>query len=189
MKNLLASVFALALVIAMAFALAACDATSNNQQSGDLANSDTSESPLVGTWIQREEGVHGNGMYVWSFGEDGRFAYLYSAYEPPHGGGEIESSVAERLMQGRFREDGSTVELFDVRLDDYFSWGDNWRYFPDRDPEVFADLLLATPLKKSKKTGDFSAEFVLKDATTLRLAVDRGEWPDQYDWEFELVGR
>ena len=174
----------LALIIALSLTLTACVTSSNNTNTGV----DTSDSPLVGTWYQREGEYHGNALLVWSFGEDGRFAYLFSAYEPPQAGGTIDSSVRERFMQGMFRENGNTIELYDIRLDDYFSWGDKWRYFPDRDPALLADVLLTTSLKQSKKVDDLTVGFEFSGNMTLRLEVDFGEWPDQYVMVFDYVG-
>ena len=150
-----------------------------------LNNNDaTIDSPLTGTWFCQEYESHGNAVYYWSFGEDGRFAYLFSGYEPPHGGGDIESSVRERFMQGRFRVNGNMIECYDVKTDDFFSWGDNWRYFPERDPSLFTDTLLTTPLVESEATGDFTIDFTVVNTVTLHLEIDLGTFPDQYEMDF-----
>ena len=157
-------------------------------QSGNpLDNDAISDSPLVGTWYGIESGFHGNAGYYWSFGKDGRFAYLFSGYEPPQGGGSIESSVRERFMQGKFRVNGSTIECYDIKADDFFARGDNWKYFPERDPALLANILLATPLIKPENVDDFSFDFEFTSAMNLRLVVDRGDFPDQYDMDFEYV--
>jgi len=173
------------LVFALTFTLAACVTT--GRDTDDVGNTDTSDSPLVGTWVQRDQGVHGNALYFWSFSEDGHFAYLFTAYEPPQAGGTIESSVREIYIQGRFRENGNTIELYNVKVDDYFSWGDKWRYFSDRDPALLADKLLTTSLKKPKSMDDFTASFELKDSESLRIVLDLGDFPHQYDMQFEFV--
>ena len=179
----------LALILAVSLTLAACVTNSNNNTTtSGTPTSDTSDSPLVGTWYGTEQGVHGNAIFAWSFGEDGRFAYLFSAIEPPQAGGTIEGSVRERYMQGNFRESNGIIELFNVRLDDYFSWGDKWRYFKDRDPEALAQKLLTTSLKDSESIDDFTVRFELKNPTSLHLVVDLGDFPDQYTMDFDLVG-
>jgi hypothetical protein len=147
-----------------------------------------SDSPLVGTWYSTESSFHGNARYYWSFGKDGRFAYLISAFEPPQGGGSIDSSVYEYFMQGMFRENGSTIECYDIRVDEFFEWGNNWRYFPDRDPILLSNTLLTTPLISSENFEDFSFTFEFTNTMILRLAVESDDFPDQYDMEFEYVG-
>ena len=203
MKKLLIVVLILALVLA----LAACG--EKNETNGyteinispvntNSAGNQTPDAPpnnddviinsrLIGTWVCIEYGVHGNARYIWSFREDGRFAYLFSGYEPPHGGGDMKSSVRERFMQGRFRENGNTIECYDVQLDDFFSWGDNWRYFPDRDPYLLAEILLTTPFVESDATGDFTFSFEFVDKTMLRIVIDLGAFPDQYEMDFEFL--
>ena len=157
--------------------------------STDTADNVTiSDSMLVGTWYGTEGGFHCNAEYCWSFGNDGRFAYLFSAYEPPQGGGSIDSSVRERFMQGKYRENGNTIECYDIRADDFFARGDNWRYFPDRDPDLLASILLTTPLIESENVDDFSFSFEFTSTMILHLVVDRGDFPDQYDLDFEYAG-
>jgi len=175
----------IALVLSIALTLAACNKNSAQSDDNDGV---VIESPLIGTWRQIEYGVHGNAQYFWSFAENGHFAYLFSAYEPPHGGGDIQSSVRECFMQGKFRIDGSTIECYDLRYDDYFSWGDKWKYFRDRDAELIAGSLLSTPVRNSKSIDDFTLDFDLSSAMILQLVIDRGSFPDQYDMQFELVG-
>ena len=196
MKNALAIILALILVLVMA---AGCGGESTGSagsidivvetpsDEGDTAGNDAYDGPLVGTWSDIESGFHGNAGYYWAFGNDGRFAYLFSGYEPPQGGGDIDSSVRERFMQGKFRENGSTIECYDIKVDDYFAWGDNWRYFPDRDPAILAKTLLATSLIEPEKIDDFSIDFELSDTMVLHLVVDLGDFPDQYDMDFEYI--
>jgi len=174
----------LAVVLALMFTLAASGEKSTNPPGTDAI----SGSPLIGTWYCMEEGFHGNAKYFWSFGKDGRFAYLFSGYEPPQGGGSIESSVRERFMQGMFRENGGTIECYDIVADDHFSWGDNWKYFPDRYPTLLANMLLDTPLIESENADDFLVDFEFTGDMILRLIIDRGDFPDQYDMEFEYIG-
>jgi len=184
MEETMKKLTVLATVLALTLLLAACVSNNGNNTS----KVDYSDSPLVGTWQEMEYGVHGNAIYVWSFGEDGRFAYLFSGYEPPHGGGEIKSSVRERFMQGSYSVNGDTIECFDVKLDDYFSWGDKWKYFKDRNPENFAEKLLSTKIKNAKQIDSFTIEFMLDSDGKLHLTLDRGEFPDQFDMLFVLVG-
>ena len=143
------------------------------------------DGPLVGNWHQVEYGVHGNALYLWSFGENGYFAFLFSAREPPHG--EIDGSVREFFMKGKFRINGNSIECYDVKYDDYFAWGDEWKYFSDRNPENLAGLLLATPLKDVDNKDNFSIDFELDESMTLRLVIDLGEFPNQYDMDFEKI--
>ena len=182
-------IIVLALAVALPLTLSACFLFGGAKD--ETVTTDTSESPLVGVWMQTEKGFHGNAIYVWSFGEDGRFTYLFSAYEPPQGGGGIDSSVRERFMQGNYRQNGNTVECYNVRLDDYFSWGDKWRYFSVRTPEVFAMQIMITPLKEAVKTDDFSFEFTKREDVNkgehLKIKLDLGELPDQYEMEFDRI--
>ena len=191
-------------VLALMFALAACDenniftsvsstpdsTTDANSLQSDSPpdNSAISDSPLVGTWHVIESGSHGNARYYWSFGRDGRFAYLFSGYEPPQGGGSIDSSVRERFMKGKFRENSGTIECYDIRADDFFTRGDNWRYFPNRAPALLAGILLETSLIESENVNDFSFDFEFISPMILRLVVDRGDFPDQYGMDFEYAG-
>ena len=195
---------ALALVLLLMFALAAFGKNSGSPSGGSAPDDTTdassqqsesppendaiSDSPLVGTWYAIESGSHGNAGYYWSFSKDGRFAYLFSGYEPPQGDGSIESSVRERFMQGSFRVNGSSIECYDIKADDFFTRGDNWKYFPERDPALIADVLLATPLIDSEDIDGFSFDFELTNAMTLHLVVDRGDFPDQYEMDFEQIG-
>ena len=160
----------------------------------DLPSNDTSgngvasQSPLVGTWYCIDHGFHGYTEYFWSFGEDSRFAYYVAGFEPPQGGGSIDSSVSENFVQGRFRVNGSTIECYDIKADSYFAWGDKWKYFPDRDPALLSGMLLATPLLQSESADDFSLDFELGSDRILRLEIDRSDFPDQYGMNFEYVG-
>ena len=90
-------------------------------------------------------------------------------------------------MKGKFHENGNKIECYGIRADDFFSRGDNWRYFPDRDPAHLADILLTTPLAESEDVDDFSIDFELTGATVLHLVVDLGDFPDQYDMDFEYI--
>jgi len=161
----------------------------NSPQIADPPGNDVfTDTSLIGTCYSITEGVHGNALYCWSFGNDGRFAYLFSGYEPPQGDGSIDSSVRERFMKGKYRVNGDMIELYDIVADDFSSWGDNWKYFPDRDPIHLAWVLLDTPLIDVKSVNNFSIEYELTSVTTLRLKVDLGDFPDQYDMEFEYIG-
>jgi len=146
------------------------------------------ENLLYGTWHCIDYGFHGYTEYYWSFGRDGRFAYYVAGYEPPQGGGSIDSSVSERFVQGRFRENGITIECYDIKADSYFAWGNEWKYFPDRDPALLTGTLLITPLQEYENADDFSLDFEFSSGMILRLAMDRGDFPDQYDMDFEYVG-
>jgi len=178
-----------ALVMVLPLTLSACFLFGGAKD--ETVTTDTSESSLLGVWMQAEQGFHGNAIYVWSFGEDGRFTYLFSAYEPPQGGGDIDSSVRERFMQGNYRQNGDTVECYNVRLDDYFSRGDNWRYFSVRTPEVFAMQIMVTPLKEAVKVDDFSLVFTKREDANksehLKIEIDLGEFPDQYTMDFNRI--
>lgn len=173
------------LLMLLALGLTAC---AGSKQSGDNAGNEPAyQGPLTGSWTCVEQGVHGNTLYVWSFGEDGRFAYLCTAYEPPQGSGDIKSSVRERFFRGKFSETDGTIECYEVKFDDYFTWGDKWRYFPDRDPALLAEKLFETKLKKSKNADDFTMSFEITDTATIRIAIDRGDPFEQYDMEFVLI--
>jgi len=153
-----------------------------------LGNAIDPENLLYGTWYCIDYGVHGYTEYYWSFKKDGRFAYYVAGFEPPHGGGEIDSSVSERLMQGSFRENGITIECYDVQADSYFAWGNTWRYFPDKDPALLASALFATPLRNPEDADDFSLDFEIVSKSTLHLEIDQGAFPDQYAMDFEYAG-
>lgn len=148
----------------------------------------TPGSALAGTWHGITQSYHGNGVYIWSFGEDGRFAFLYSAVEPPSGGIDL-FSVREVYMQGRYRENGDAIECYDIRADDFYRSGSEyeWKYFPDRDPARLAGVLLDTPLMDSESVSDFSIAYRFEGGVTLRLEVDCGVFPYQYDMDFEYV--
>ncbi|MCL2888837.1 MAG: hypothetical protein FWE65_00250 [Eggerthellaceae bacterium] len=172
----------LAIVLSLTLLLTACVSNNNNTN-----NVDYSDSPLVGTWQEMEYGFHGNAIFVWSFGADGRFAYLFTAYEPPQAGGSVKSSVREIYMQGSYRVNGGTIECYDVKIDDYFSWGDKWKYFEDRSSEALSSKLLSTKLKNAKGTDSFTVNFLFDNESKLHLTLDRGGFPDQYEKTFELV--
>ena len=153
----------------------------------DDDESEIYEGPLVGTWHQAQYGEHGNAQYLWSFGENGHFAFLFSAREPPQGGGDIEGSVREYFIKGKFRINGNSIECYDVKYDDYLAWGDEWKYFPDRNPETLAGLLLETPFKGPDKLDAFSMDFEFDESMTLRLVIDLGDFPNQYDMDFTQI--
>jgi len=175
----------MAVALLIPFANTLATDLSSNDSSGNEINT---ENLLYGTWHCTNDGVHGYTEYYWSFGEDGRFAYYVAGYEPPQGGGSIDSSVSERFVQGRFRENGITIECYDVTTDSYFAWGDAWRYFPDRKPAFLAEMLLATPLHAPENADDFSLDFMFISNISLRLKIDRDNSFDQYDMDFEYVG-
>ena len=177
----------LALIVIFLFSFTACDSVGEGNVSSNEKITGSSESSLVGTWHQTEDGYAGSGLFIWSFGEDGRFAYLFSAYEMPFGPDSETSSVRERFIQGSYRENGSTIEFYDIRMDDCFTWGISWKYFPDRDPGYLADVLLVTPLEDSVRMDDFAVDYRLIDTTTLHLKIDLGDFPDQYERDFKLV--
>ena len=177
----------LVLVGILLFSFSACNTVSEKNGSSNKKTTDTIESSLIGTWHETEDGYAGSGLFIWSFGEDGHFAYLFSAYEMPFGPSSETSSVRERFMQGSYRINGRTIEFYDVRMDDYLTWGINWRYFSDRNPEYLADKLLITPLEDSVRMDDFTVRYRLIDTTTLHLVIDLGDFPDQYERDFELV--
>jgi len=145
------------------------------------------ENLLYGTWYCIDHGLHGYTEYYWSFRKDGCFAYYVAGFEPPQGGGEIDSSVSERFIKGRFRENGITIECYDTKSDFYFAWGNEWKYFPDREPALLAGMLLGTPLQKFENVDNFSLDFEFISLMILRLEVDRGNSHDQYEMDFEYV--
>jgi len=175
----------LVLILALPIVLTSCFLSIGYKENREIT--DTSGSALVGTWVQREEGFHGNSIYMWSFGEDGRFAYLFTAYEPSSDGGSNGSSVRERFMLGNFRENGNTIECYNVVIDDYFSWGNKWRYFKNRDPENLANVLPRTLLKQYENMEDFTFDFTVSGATDLNIYIDIGAWPDQYKMDFKKI--
>ena len=174
---------AVAILLQSALALAAKPSSNDTPGSGII-----SENPLVGTWYCIDYGFHGYTEYYWSFGEDGRFAYYVAGFEPPQGDGMIDSSVGEWFVQGRFRESGNMIECYNIKADSYFAWGDEWKYFRDRDPVLLAGMLLATPLQESEKADDFTLNFELSSDMVLRLEIGRGDFPDKYDMDFEYIG-
>jgi len=146
-----------------------------------------SDSPLVGTWYSKADGFHGYTLYYWSFDANNRFACYVAGFEPPQGGGSIPSSTSEFYMQGSYRENGNTIECYDIQADSYFEFGGDGKYFWERDPVLLAGMLLATPLRDSEPADDFSFEFEFKSPGSLRIINDRGIFPDQYDMDFEYV--
>jgi len=153
------------------------DDTTGNYYYGDL----------VGVWYGSEYGFHGNSMYYWAFDTNGRFAYLFTAYEPPQGGGDIGSSVREILIKGNFVVNGNTIECYNVKCDDYFSWGDKWRYFKDRSCENVAGRLLQTSLQKPKSIESFTVNYSDIDELTIMIDIDRVGFPDIYVMEFTKI--
>lgn len=179
----------LLLLLALTLLLLPALTLSVGQPSNDTPdNGIISASPLIGTWYSIDHGFHGYAEYYWSFGEDGRFAFYVAGYEPPQGGGSIDGSVSEHFVQGRFRVAGSSVECCDIRADSYFTWGDEWKYFPDRDPGLIAGALLATPLEKPENAGDFSFHYELGGDMILHLVIDHSDFPHINDMNFEYVG-
>jgi len=43
-------------------------------------------------------------------------------------------------------------------------------------------------VKNSKKADDFTLEFNFTGDGVAHVVFDRGDWPDQYDMEFAVVG-
>ena len=139
----------------------------------------------AGSWLCETQSAHGYAEYYWSFGADGRFACYFAGFESPLG--DVPHSMSENFMTGKFRENGGTVECSEVHIDSCFEFGGEWRYFEKREPAEIADMLLKTPLTESEGADDFSFEFELKNAATLRIAIDRGVPPYQYDMDFEYI--
>ena len=150
-------------------------------------SADDPENLLHGTWYCIDYGVHGHTEYYWAFGRDGRFAYYVSGFEPPQGGGDIEASVSEYYAQGLYRENGITIECYDIKADSYFAWGDERKYFQEREPALIAGLLLSTPLTEMEAADDFTLDFEHNGLMSLRLTVDHDNSLMQYDMDFEFI--
>jgi len=183
MRRLVLSL-SLAVVILLQSALAIAADPPSNETPGNAMDP---ENLLYGTWYCIDYGFHGYTEYYWSFRRDGRFAYYVAGFEPPQGGGSIDSSVSERFVQGRFRENGITIECYDIKADSFFAWGNEWKYFSDREPALLAGMLLETPLQKSENADDFSLDFAFNGCMILRLRIDRGNPFDHYDMDFDYV--
>ena len=153
-----------------------------------LGNAVDPENLLYGSWYYIDYGFHGHTEYYWSFAKDGRFAYYIAGLEPPQGGGEIDGSVSEYYAQGKFRENGIKIECYEIKADSYFAWGNERKYFPDREPSHIAGMLLETPLQEPENADDFSLDFGFISNMILRLEVDRDNSLDQYEMDFEYVG-
>ena len=159
-----------------------------NNQTGvgqPTGNVSTSDNAFVGTWYRRVAGLRGYTTYCWSFGADGRFARYVAGFEPPHD--IIPSSISEYFMQGRFRENGNTIDCYDIQVDSYHKFSNEWKYFSNSEPAMLAGKLLETPLQDSENADEFSLECDFKSSKILRLVIDRGSFPDQYDMDFEYV--
>ena len=145
------------------------------------------ENLLYGTWYCIDYGFHGCTEYYWSFAKDGRFAYYIAGLEPPHGGGEIDGSVSEYYAQGKFRENGIKIECYEIKADSYFAWGNERKYFPDREPSHIAGMLLGTPLQEPENADNFSLGFEFGSNMVLRLKMDQGNPLEMYDMDFQYV--
>ena len=174
----------LAVVILLQSALAFATGMPSNDTSG---NASDPENLLYGSWYCIDYGVHGHIEYYWSFGKDGRFAYYIAGLEPPQGGGEIDGSVSEYYAQGKFRENGIKIECYEKKADSYFAWGNERKYFPDREPSYIAGMLLGTPLQEPENADDFSLDFEFGSSMILRLKMDQGNPLERYDMDFQHI--
>ena len=208
-------IITLTLALILAFSLAACsfefgggtsgggDPTNSKPTSGDTAqtpgdtskppNGETSKPPtdppsvgdpvavnaLVGTW-----GVRGySTYYYWTFAEDGRFAYSYVSYVAS------PRNRYEQFIKGKYRANGSTIELYDCQYDYDSGITADFKYFGTLLYNEFpSDILLVTPLKDAKKTDNFTVKFEFIDTMNLRIIIDRS-MVDKYDMDFVYMDK
>ncbi|MCL2158639.1 MAG: zinc ribbon domain-containing protein [Oscillospiraceae bacterium] len=152
----------------------------NNGMTKPTGDDAVSMNALVGLW-------HTSGFiedYYWSFGADGRFAYYVSAYDT--GVGVNMGYASESYYKGNYRVKGDTIELYNCQGDSFFEYISDFKYFKNRD--FSGDIFLDTPLQKSEKVDDFTVIFEFKNASRLRIVIDRGDLRDNYDRFFDYVG-
>ena len=161
----------------------------------DTSNTPTAELPvtgenaismnaLVGIWSTRGF----NNFYYWSFGDDGRFAYYVTSGQVPMNpsAGVNMAYASEAYFKGNYRVNGNTIEFYNCQHDSFFEYNGTLKYFKTRD--FSSSMLLDTPLQNSEKADDFSLMFEFKNASRLRIVIDRGGLRDNYDWLFDYVG-
>ncbi|MCL2867415.1 MAG: protease inhibitor I42 family protein [Clostridia bacterium] len=152
--------------------------------SGNAADPDNL---LYGTWYAMDEGVHGHAEHFWVFTEDSRFIRYIAGMEPPMGGGEIEGSVSEYLAHGMYRENGMTIECYDIQADSFFAWGNERKYFQERDPALIAGMLTDTPLLNSVEADGYSMDFSFHGSMVLRLIINSGDSDELFDMDFRYI--
>ena len=182
------------LALALALSISACAGngadnglTGASRAASSDGNETVSGNPLVGTWHCKVSRNPGHINYYWAFGEDGGFAHYVAGYTPPQNSSTIPSSVSERFARGRYRVNGGIIECHDIEADSHLSVIGEWRHFPDRKPADIADKLFAVRLNNPKKADDFTVHFDFIGAGILRLAVDGGDFPGQYDMNFDFI--
>ena len=162
-------------------------ADSNNTTTSDpqkpTGDDAVSVNALAGIWS-----AHGYiDYYYWSFGEDGRFAYYVTSGQVPMNpsAGVNMAYASEAYFKGNYRVNGNTIEFYNCQSDAYFEYNGTLKYFKNRD--FSGAILLDTPLQNSEKIDDFSLMFEFKNASRLRIVIDRG-LRDNYDRLFDYVG-
>jgi len=200
MKKLLT----LTLALILALSLASCtvefgggtsgggNPTNSKPTSGNSTNSggDTiptgddaiSMNALAGLW--HTKGYIEN--YYWSFGADGRFAYYISGSRLVQDG-LLKPYASESYFKGSYRVNGNTIEFYNVQYDGFSENYGSFKYFSDQSG-LTGDKLLDTPLQEPEKVDDFTSLFEFKNASRLRIVIDRGGLRDNYDWFFDYVG-
>ena len=171
------------LVVTIMFA--ACDSKKgDDDENGNpavTADDVVSVKALAGLW-------HTSGFiedFYWSFDANGRFAYYISGEQAAQGGNL--SWASEAYFKGNYRVNGYTIEFYNVQYDGFFEYVGSFKYFPDQ-KGITSSKLLDTPLQNPEKEDDFSLMFEFKDASRLRIVIDRDELRDNYDWFFDYVG-
>ena len=134
----------------------------------------TGYAKLVGTWYNTSS----DNRRYWSFGADGRFAYLIVFNN--------RGTTSERYSQGKYRVSGDVIECYEIQNESYFV-NDNRQesFFEDYDPIFLDKVLLATTIQDPGKIDDFSIKFEFAYSIFLRIDSDR--LGDQYDMEFSYV--
>ena len=174
--------------LAVTIMFAACDNNNPGDDDGNgkdnpavTADDAISVKALKGLW-------HTSGFiedFYWSFDANGRFAYYISGYQPPQGSSLSWSS--EAYFKGNYRVNGYTIEFYNVQYDGFFEYVSSFKYFPDQE-KITSSKLQDTPLQNPEKVDNFSLMFEFKDASRLRIVIDRDELRDNYDWFFDYVG-
>ena len=156
------------------------DGDGGNGNPATTAEDVVSVKALAGLW--HTKGYIEN--YYWSFSANGQFVYYISGRQVAQG--ITRAWASESYYKGNYRVNGYTIECYNVQWDGFFEYNGSFKYFPDQNG-ITGNKLLETSLQKTEKQDDFSLMFEFKDATRLRIAIDRSD-KDSYDWFFDYVG-
>jgi hypothetical protein len=166
-------------------ALAGCDIINGDDNGGNPAatgDDAVSVKALNGLW--HTKGYIEN--YYWAFDAKGRFAYYISGRRIVQEG-TLLPYASEAYYKGNYRVNGYTIEFSNVQYDGFHETYGSFKYFSDQNG-ITGGKLLDTPLKNPGKEDNFSLLFEFKDASCLRIVIDRDGLRDNYDWFFDYVG-